>query len=93
MNPFEMVVMIVFITAIASVLRAKYGVRRDRHGNEYSLHTPQVNAIESNENAQLQNEVKALKERIAVLERLATDDQRSIELDREIAKLRDKSSS
>jgi hypothetical protein len=34
MNPFEMVVAIVFITAIASVLRARYGIRRDKHGND-----------------------------------------------------------
>ena len=32
MNPFEMVVLIVAISAVASVLRAKYGVTRRRGG-------------------------------------------------------------
>ena len=34
MNPFEMVIGIVLIVTIGSIVRAKYGVRRDRHGNE-----------------------------------------------------------
>ncbi len=90
MNPFEMVVLIVAIVSVAGVLRAKYGVRRDHLGNEYSVRTPHTQANEALENARLQDEIKTLKERISVLERLATDDQRSIELDREIARLRDK---
>ena len=88
MNPFEMVVVIVLIAAIASVLKARYGVIEDKNGNDtYVNRNPNADV----ENAQLQNEVKALKERISVLERLATDDQRNLELDREIAKLRDHS--
>ena len=34
MNPFEMVIGIVLIVTIGSVIRAKYGVRRDHKGNE-----------------------------------------------------------
>lgn len=86
MNPFEMVIGIVLICAIASVLKARYGVVEDGNGNDVYVHK----ATDA-ENARLLNEVKTLKDRIAVLERLATDDQRSIELDREIAKLRDSS--
>ena len=66
MGPFEMVVAIVAITAIASVIRARYGVDTER----------------------LRAEVKALKERVAVLERLATDG--STALEREFEKLRDR---
>lgn len=84
MNPFEMVIGIVLICAIASVLKARYGVVEDKHGNDVFVHKGN-----DAENARLLEEVKTLKERISVLERLATDDQRSIELDREIAKLRD----
>ena len=79
MNPFEMVVLIVAITAAASIFRAKYGVRRDRHGNEIPLHDPDT--------ARLREEVKQLKERVAVLERLATDS--STALEREFEKLRE----
>lgn len=35
MNPFEMVIGIVLIVTIGSIVRAKYGVHRDRRGNEY----------------------------------------------------------
>ena len=35
MNPFEMVIGIVLIVTIGSVVRAKYGVRRDNKGNEF----------------------------------------------------------
>lgn len=86
MNPFEMVVLIVAITAIASVLRAKYGVTRDKWGNEYRADAGPAQV----ENDALQQEVRTLKERIQVLERLATEDQPAQRLDREIERLRDK---
>lgn len=80
MNPFEMVVLIVAIVMIASVLRAKY--RGNHHGrhSETTVRDPDAD--------RLRDEVKQLKERIAVLERLATDSTSS--LDREIEKLRDR---
>ena len=81
MNPFEMVVLIVAIVMIASVLKARYGVTKDRDGNEV-VNRPDADA------ARLKDEVRTLKERIAVLERLATDDNRAVNLDREIEKLR-----
>ncbi len=84
MNPFEMVVMIIAITMIGSIIktriRAKHGISEDRHGNEVVIADPDA--------ARLREEVKGLKERIAVLERLATDDNGARALDREIEKLR-----
>lgn len=82
MNPFEMVVAIVAITAIASVVRAKYGVLRNHHGDEFVKPGPDPEA------ERLRGEVRALKERVAVLERLATDDSRALE--HEIEKLRER---
>lgn len=82
MNPFEMVVAIVFITAIASVIRARYGVVRRRKGEVI---------VSGNDNAdgdRMRDEIRQLKERIAVLERLATDTSSAVALDREIEKLR-----
>ena len=84
MNPFEMVVLIIAIVMITSVvktrIRAKHGISEDRHGNEVVIADPDA--------ARLRDEVKGLKERIAVLERLATDDNGARALDREIEKLR-----
>lgn len=80
MGPFEMVVAIVLITAIASVVKAKHGIRRDRHGNEHF--------VDNAENARLRDEVKALKERIQVLERITIEKENSLE--RQIEQLRER---
>ncbi len=77
MNPFEMVVMIVAIVTIGRVISGKYGKRRFKGSVETQV-----------ENQQLRTEVQALKDRIAVLERLATDTHSAAALDREIEKLR-----
>ena len=84
MNPFEMVVLIIAIVMIASVIKTRYramhGIVADEDGNERLVGDPDAN--------RLREEVKGLKERIAVLERLATDDNGARALDREIEKLR-----
>ncbi|WP_380874859.1 hypothetical protein ACFB49_01780 [Sphingomonas sp. DBB INV C78] len=80
MNPFEMVVLIVAIVAFAGVMRARYGVRKDKDGNELPMRDPDAD--------RLREEIKALKERVAVLERIATDTNRGVALDREIEALR-----
>ncbi len=79
MNPFEMVAIIVVAVMVASVLRAKYGHRRN--GREIE---PQEQA----ENLRLRDEVRELKERLKVLERIAVEKENS--LAREIDSLRDR---
>lgn len=80
MNPFEMVVLIVAIVTLGGVIRSKNGTRRSRRGT--------APVEEQMENQILRSEIKDLKERIAVLERLATDTHSAAALDREIEKLR-----
>jgi hypothetical protein len=84
MNPFEMVIAIVAIVTIGGIIRARMGVGRDNQGNEYSLRNDAAAA----ENRQLREDIRGLKERIAVLERVITDTNTSSNLDREIEKLR-----
>ena len=79
MNPFEMVAIIVIAVMITSVLRAKYSHRR--RGSE-------IDPVEQAETLRLKDEVKQLKERLHVLERIATDKENS--LAREIEELRDR---
>ncbi len=81
MNPFEMVAIIVVAVMIASVLRAKYGDRRrgERSG---------ISAEEHAETLRLREEVKALKDRLHVLERIAVEKENT--LSREIEQLRDR---
>lgn len=89
MNPFEMVLGIVIVVTIGGVLRARYGMGKDWRGNDVRF-TDDANAGAA-ENARLREELKSLKERLAVLERLATDSNTSsANLDREIEKLRDR---
>ena len=87
MNPFEMVIGIVLIVTIGSIVRAKHGIRRDRRGNEYFVGNPGNEA----ETKALQAEIRALKDRIQVLDRIATDSNRAASLDEEIERLRDRS--
>lgn len=89
MNPFEMVVAIIVIVTIGSVLKARYGIHKDKDGNEvYRGDT--ADKTSAVENARLKDEIRALKERVQVLERVITDTEGSVRLDREIESLRDK---
>lgn len=86
-NPFEMVVMIILIVTIGSIVRAKYGYGRfGRHRDDgpQRLMSDQEHA----ENLRLRDEVKELKERLKVLERITVEKENS--LAREIDSLRDR---
>lgn len=80
MDPLTMVVAIVGIVTVGSIVRARMGSRKDARGN--ALPPQDVDSV------RMREEVKALKERVAVLERLVTDTNGSLTLDREIEKLR-----
>jgi uncharacterized protein YlxW (UPF0749 family) len=80
MNQFEMVAIIVVAVMVASVLRAKYGHRRGK--------SESIDPAEQAENLRLREEVRELKERLKVLERIAVDKENS--LAREIDQLRDR---
>jgi hypothetical protein len=85
----EMVVGIVLIATIGSIMKARYGIREDANGVDVPINDPALAA----ENARLRDELRSIKERIQVLERVITDDETSSRrLDREIEKLRDKNS-
>jgi hypothetical protein len=89
MNPFEMVVAIIVIVTIGGVLKARYGISKDYMGNE--TYTPRkADTATATENARLKDELRTLKERVQVLERVVTDTEGSVRLDREIESLRDK---
>jgi len=72
-NPFEMAILIVLIVTVGKI----YISRRSRNHGEERVET-----------LRLQDEVKQLKERIHVLERIATD--KDSALSREIDSLRDR---
>lgn len=86
MNPFEMVVAIIIVITVGKVLntrmQAKHGISADEDGNPVTMVDPDA--------GRLREEVKYLKERVAVLEKIATDDRSARDLDNEIEKLRDR---
>jgi hypothetical protein len=84
MNPFEMVVMIVAIVMIAGIFKARYGV----HHRSSRFPGPPTEARDDAETIALREEVRTLKERIAVLERIATEPGNRLE--QEIDQLRDR---
>jgi hypothetical protein len=73
--PYEFILGIIAIVMLASIIKTgiKYGTKHRAAGR-------------SPEADRLRDEVKVLKDRIAVLERIATD--KSVMLDREIEELR-----
>lgn len=87
MSFWTAIVMIVMIGAIASVMRAKHGVIKNEDGREIYVGPRQDNG----EAERLRDEVRHLKDRIAVLERIVTDGDRNrgLALEREIEALRD----
>ncbi len=88
-NPFSMVVAIVLIVSIAGVLRARYGDFGNR-SNRRARRNGEMMIEDNRETAALRDDVKMLKERIAVLERIATDSHETARIDHEIDALRDR---
>lgn len=82
-NVAWMVVAIVLIVSIASIMKARMGIRKDMWGNEVK-----DGGRDDAEVAQMREQMKVLKERVAVLERIATEKNHSLE--HEIERLRDR---
>lgn len=78
MNPFEMVIAIILIVFVSKTIQTYLRTRAD------------APAADTPETLQMRDELRALKERVAVLERVVTDNHTSLDLDREIARLRDR---
>ncbi|WP_242137238.1 MULTISPECIES: hypothetical protein [unclassified Sphingomonas] len=83
MNGGEMmVVLIVLVAVVGKIVQARYRAADRIEGQPTQ---------DSADTQRQREEIRALKERIAVLERLATDkEDSSARLDREIEKLRDR---
>lgn len=83
MNPFEFVLLLLGMIFVFQIIKHKAGIRgRRRHG---ALQGPEE---ETAENRMLRDEVRQLKERIQVLERITVEKENS--LAREIEDLRNR---
>ena len=81
MGRYEFIIAIVAIVMLATVLKARYSAQHRRRGGE-------IEPADDGEAARLREEVKMLKERLHVLERITTERENS--LSREIEELRDR---
>jgi len=82
MNPYEFVIAIIMIVAVVSVVKAR---RRD--GSSTRTNGQDREGPIDGEKEMLRAEVRELKNRVAVLERIVTD--RSSTLEQEIERLRE----
>lgn len=83
MNPAEIVLLIIVVVVLGRVAR-------DRMRYQAQAHAAALPREDSLETRALRDEVRQMKERIAVLERVVTDNHGSIDLDRQIEQLRDR---
>jgi ribosomal protein L16 Arg81 hydroxylase len=88
MDPFQMVVAIIAIITIGRIIqtkqKAKHGIVEDQDFMGTKTHRLLNNA----DTQQMQDEIRALKERIQVLERIATDNNSANDINRQIEELR-----
>lgn len=86
MSLWSALVLIVLIGAVAGVLRSRYnamnGFASDHRGNPVEG--------KSQRESELEHEVEELRERIQILERIATDGRQAKQIADEIEQLRDK---
>jgi len=87
----EAVVAIIIVVTIGKVMTSKYraqnGILEDEDGNALTMN---MKSSVDPDADHLREEVKYLKERVAVLEKIATDDRGARDLGNEIEKLRDR---
>ena len=85
-----MIVMIVLIVSIGRLMRSRYqashGIIEDHKGRQQMIARPEDEATK----AEMQRELDTLRERVKVLERIATDDRQGRNLAQEIESLREK---
>jgi hypothetical protein len=89
-DPFTMVVAIILIVTIGKVIsnrqKAKYGIIED----EDMMGNKTQRRIGNAETGAMQSEIRELKERIQVLERIATENSSATDVSRQIEALRDR---
>ena len=89
-DPFSMVVAIVLIVTIGKVLSSRYKAQHGIIEDVDIMGNTSQRQIESADKNKMQDEIKVLKDRIQVLERIATDNSSAADVSRQIEALRQK---
>jgi len=90
MGPFEMVVAIIAIITIGKFIQTKQKAKLGIIEDEDMLGNKTQRVIGNSDTSAMQDEIRALKERIQVLERIATDNNSATDLNRQIEELRNR---
>jgi hypothetical protein len=85
-DPFTMVVAIILIVTIGKVLSSRY---KAQHGIVEDMVGNQSRITADPDSARMREEIAMLKDRIQVLERIATDNNSANDINRQIEQLRD----
>ncbi len=88
MGPFEMVVAIILIITVGKIVQTKQKAKHGIVEDQDFMGTKTHRLLNGTETQKMQDEIKALKERIQVLERIATDNNNANDLNRQIEELR-----
>jgi hypothetical protein len=88
MGPFEMVVAIILIVTVGKIISAKQKAKHGIIEDEDMLGNKTQRLIGNSDTQAMQEEIRALKDRIQVLERIATDNNSANDLNRQIEELR-----
>ena len=90
MGPFEMVVAIIAIITIGKIIQNKQRAKQGIIEDEDMLGNKTQRLIGNNDTQAMQDEIKILKERIQILERIATDNNSANDINRQIEELRNR---
>jgi mRNA-degrading endonuclease toxin of MazEF toxin-antitoxin module len=90
-DPLTMVVAIVLIVTIGKVLSSRYKAKAGIVEDVDMLGNVTQRQIETGDAQRMQDEIRTLKDRIQVLERIATDNSTANDVGRQIEALREKS--
>lgn len=88
MDPFQMVVAIILIVTIGKIIRNKQNAKHGIIEDQDTMGNKTQRLIGDGDTRAMQDEIKMLKDRIQVLERIATDNNSANDLNRQIEELR-----
>jgi hypothetical protein len=90
MGVFEMIVAIIAIVTIGKIISDKHKVKHGIIEDEDMWGNKTTRLLNNGDTQAMQDEIKALKDRIQVLERIATENNNASDINRQIEELRNR---
>lgn len=90
MGPFEMVVAIIAIITIGKIISSKHKARHGIIEDEDMMGNKTQRLLGNSDTKAMQDEIRVLKDRIQVLERIATENNSANDINRQIEELRNR---